>query len=152
MSVNIPIIDIFTKIDELMKELNKRIESLTRALYAIYGVGEYDIVREINRVENISVGTGITNILFADISKYKTKTLTIKVASPMKVYVYLYDREKDLDYSDIYKVFDYNDLLEYKTVTFTFTDLYKFIRVCSYTDSGGEVLLCSIKGSVNWCI
>lgn len=136
-SLNIlPILDWFTRIDDLLRSINSKLEYIERP------------VREIARVENVSVGKGYTDILYADITNFKTKTLSIRLDRPMDILVYLYDRESDIDYDDPYILMSKDDI-EDKTVTITITDLYRFVRVGVYNfNEMGVVKVCSLKGSI----
>lgn len=135
----IPIIDWLTRIDDRVRNIESKL---------IETIDKHTV--EIARVQNISVSYGEYDILHAEILKYKTKTLTIKVDTPMTIKIYLYDSEADLDRDDVYKEIDSSQVVENKTITFTFSDIYKFIRVVVKNEFDvGMVVLCSLKGSMS---
>ncbi|MEM1544466.1 MAG: hypothetical protein QW795_07265 [Candidatus Bathyarchaeia archaeon] len=135
----IPIIDWLTRIDDRVRNIESKL---------IETIDKHTV--EIARVQNINVSYGEYDILHAEILKYKTKTLTIKVDTPMTIKIYLYDSETDLDRDDVYKEIDSSQVVENKTITFTFSDIYKFIRVVVKNEFDvGMVVLCSLKGSMS---
>lgn len=136
----LPLLEPFTRIDDNVRDINRKLSIL------------FDkVVNIVAEVRGKPTSEGLNDILVADISRYKTKTVTIKLSTPMDIYIYLYDYEKDLDYTDPYIEIPHTEVDAYKTITVSFSDLYRFIRIVVKPMFGirGDVLLCSVKGSLN---